>query len=71
MDAAAVAAAVRSCEEAATREGVRGKAVTPFLLSCVAERTGGASLETNLALLESNARLAGEVAVAASGARSS
>jgi pseudouridine-5'-phosphate glycosidase len=65
MDAAAVGDAVRECERAATREGVRGKALTPFLLSCLAERTGGASLEANLALLESNARLAGEVAVAA------
>jgi pseudouridine-5'-phosphate glycosidase len=44
---------------------VRGKAVTPFLLSCLAERTGGVSLEANLALLESNARLAGEIVVAA------
>ncbi|HEX6332219.1 MAG TPA: pseudouridine-5'-phosphate glycosidase [Actinomycetota bacterium] len=66
MDAGEVAAAVRGCGEAATLNGVRGKALTPFLLSCVAERTGGASLEANLALLEANARLAGEVAVAAS-----
>jgi pseudouridine-5'-phosphate glycosidase len=65
MDAAEVAEAVRDCELAATREGVRGKALTPYLLSCLAERTGGASLRANLALLESNARLAGEVAVAA------
>jgi pseudouridine-5'-phosphate glycosidase len=64
MDAAIVAAAVRECEERATREGVRGKSLTPFLLSCLAEATGGASLEANLALLESNARLAGEVAAA-------
>ena len=65
MDATTVADAVRACEEAATRGRVRGKAVTPFLLSCLAERTGGASLEANLALLESNARLAGEIVVAA------
>lgn len=65
MDAGEIAAAVRECEEAAVLNGVRGKALTPFLLSCVAERTGGASLEANLALLEANARLAGEVAVAA------
>jgi pseudouridine-5'-phosphate glycosidase len=64
MDATEVAEAVRECERAAARNGVRGKALTPFLLSCLAERTGGASLEANLALLESNARLAGEVAVA-------
>lgn len=70
MDEREVADAVRACEAAATEAGVRGKAVTPFLLSCLAERTGGASLESNLALLESNARLAGEVAAAVSAARS-
>ena len=65
MDAAEVARAVAACGEVAAREGVRGKAVTPFLLSCLAERTGGASLEANLVLLEENARLAGAVAVSA------
>jgi pseudouridylate synthase len=64
MDAAQVAAAARSCQERAEHEGVRGKDVTPFLLACIAERTSGASLEANLALLESNAALAAEVAVA-------
>jgi pseudouridylate synthase len=72
MDEAEVADAVRACEAAAAEAGVRGTGLTPFLLSCLAERTGGASLEANLALLESNARLAGEVAaaVAVSAARS-
>jgi pseudouridylate synthase len=71
MDGREIAEAVRACEERAAEAGIRGKAVTPFLLSCLAERTGGASLEANLALLESNARLAGEVAAAAfSAARS-
>lgn len=65
MDGTIVAEAVRGCEQSAARAGVRGKALTPFLLSCLAERTGGASLEANLALLESNARLAGEIVVAA------
>jgi pseudouridine-5'-phosphate glycosidase len=69
LDGGEVAAAVRACEEAAARASVRGKDVTPFLLSCLAERTGGASVEANLALLESNARLAAEVALSA--ARSS
>jgi len=69
MDPRVVEDAVRACERIAEREGVRGKAVTPFLLSCLSERTDGESLEANLALLESNARLAGEVA-AASAARS-
>ena len=65
MDAERIASAVQACERVAASEGIRGKAVTPFLLSCLAERTDGESLEANLALLESNARLAGEVAVAA------
>lgn len=67
MDAAVVAEAVAACERLAARDGVRGKAVTPFLLSCLAEQTRGASLGANLALLEDNARLAGEVAAAVSG----
>ncbi|HET7235900.1 MAG TPA: pseudouridine-5'-phosphate glycosidase [Actinomycetota bacterium] len=61
-----VAEAVAACEAEAGRRGVRGKDVTPFLLSCLAERTGGASMDANLVLLEENARLAGLIAVAAS-----
>jgi pseudouridine-5'-phosphate glycosidase len=64
MDADEVAAATRRCEERADREGVRGRDLTPFLLACLADETGGRSLEANLALLESNAALAGAVAVA-------
>lgn len=71
LDQDVVADAVRACEEAAVRRGVRGKEVTPFLLSCLAERTGGQSLRANLSLLECNAGLAAEVASAlASAARS-
>jgi pseudouridine-5'-phosphate glycosidase len=62
-----VAAAVAECEQRRTREGVTGKAVTPFLLSCLAERTGGRSLEANLVLLEANAALAADVARALAG----
>ena len=64
VDRDVVADAVRACEVEATSRGVRGKDVTPFLLSCLAERTGGRSLRANLALLESNAGLAAEVASA-------
>ncbi len=48
----------------AERQGVRGKAVTPFLLAELSRRTGGKSLAANLALLTNNARFAGELAVA-------
>lgn len=64
MDAEVVAAAVGACEAEAARQGVRGKEVTPFLLACLAERTGGASMDANLVLLEENARLAGAIAAA-------
>ena len=56
--------AVAESIEEARRAGVRGGAVTPFLLAAVERATGGRSLETNIALLESNARLAAEIAVA-------
>jgi pseudouridine-5'-phosphate glycosidase len=47
----------------ADRRGVRGPAITPFLLSAVADATGGESVEANLALLENNARVGAEIAV--------
>lgn len=50
----------------AERLGLRGPAVTPFLLRAVGEATGGESVEANLALLENNARVGAEIAVALS-----
>jgi len=50
----------------ADRRGLRGPEVTPFLLRAVAEATGGESVEANLALLENNARVGAEIAVALS-----
>ncbi len=43
---------------------VGGKAVTPFLLGRLAKLSNGRTLEANVALLESNARLAAEIAAA-------
>lgn len=54
----------------ASSQGVSGKAVTPFLLGQLAQRTHGRTLVTNLSLLEHNARFAGELAVALSSADS-
>ena len=48
----------------AERHGVRGGAVTPYLLTAVERATEGRTLAANLALLESNAALAAEIAVA-------
>jgi pseudouridine-5'-phosphate glycosidase len=55
--------AVAGALEQARREGVRGAAVTPFLLGAVLTATEGRSLAANLGLLEANAGLAGEIAV--------
>ena len=62
MDAGDVASAVAEAEARAERDGVHGKERTPFLLTALAEITGGRSLRANLALLEDNARVAGLVA---------
>ena len=48
----------------ADAEGVKGKAMTPFLLQRIFELTGGKSLVSNIALVKNNARVAGEIAVA-------
>lgn len=57
-----VARAVEVAMSRAVRDGVRGGAVTPYLLSEVSKETGGKSLATNLALLEANAALAADIA---------
>jgi pseudouridine-5'-phosphate glycosidase len=50
----------------ANERGISGKALTPFLLGAIVEATGGASLDTNIALVKNNAKLAAEIAVALS-----
>jgi pseudouridine-5'-phosphate glycosidase len=59
----AVERAVAQAEEELERDGVRGARVTPYLLEAVSRLTGETSLAVNLALLEQNASLAGEIAV--------
>jgi len=58
----AVETAVTEAQRQAARDGVRGAAVTPYLLAAVTRLTDGISLRANLALLERNAALAGEIA---------
>jgi len=54
--------AIQQALSDAAAAGITGKAVTPFLLSRMAELTQGESLAANLALLENNARVAAQVA---------
>lgn len=51
---------------AAARQGVRGKAVTPFLLELFHRDTGGESIRANITIILENAALAARIAVAAS-----
>lgn len=57
-----VEAAVAEAQAEARREGVVGARVTPYLLAAVTRLTKGTSLDANLALLEQNASLAGDIA---------
>ena len=52
----------------ASRQGVRGPAITPFVLARLHERSDGRTLRANRDLIIGNASLAGEVAVALSAA---
>ena len=48
----------------ADRLGIRGKDITPFLLSEIVQATEGRSLQANIALVKNNAKVASEIAVA-------
>jgi pseudouridine-5'-phosphate glycosidase len=50
----------------ADAHGIRGKAVTPYLLQRIFELTEGRSLAANIALVRNNARLAAQIAQALS-----
>ncbi|HST50570.1 MAG TPA: pseudouridine-5'-phosphate glycosidase [Pyrinomonadaceae bacterium] len=64
VDAALMEETLAEALAAAIECGVAGRELTPFLLAHMSRRTGGATLRANVALLESNARVAAEVAVA-------
>ena len=61
-------AAIEQALGEAQARGIKGTALSPFLLARVSELTGEASLRANLALLENNARVGAEIAVALAGA---
>jgi pseudouridine-5'-phosphate glycosidase len=64
LDEGIVADAIEDSLADATREGITGKALTPFLLSRLAEVTGGASIRANRELALHNAKLGAELALA-------
>jgi pseudouridylate synthase len=61
---AEVDAAIDQALQAASAAGLRGAAVTPFVLGRLAEVTGGRSVPANLSLAEHNAVVAAKIALA-------
>lgn len=63
LERSEVESAIVAALDQARREGVSGAATTPWLLRALAQATGGRAIAANLALLEANAGVAGELAV--------
>jgi pseudouridylate synthase / pseudouridine kinase len=55
--------AIHQALQEADRDGIRGNAVTPYVLSRVKDLTGGQSLEANISLVKNNAAVAAEIAI--------
>jgi pseudouridylate synthase len=64
---AEMAAHIERAVADAERANIGGKALTPFLLDRILAATGGRSLRANIALVENNAHLAADIAVALGG----
>ncbi len=64
IPAATIERAIETALQEMAARGIGGKEATPFMLAKVNEITGGDSLRANIALIENNARLAAEIAVA-------
>lgn len=63
ISSAEIEDAIDRAMTASTGQGIRGKAVTPFLLSELEKLTGGKTLAANRALLVNNASIAAGIAV--------
>ena len=62
IPSAAINHAIEQALTEATRDGIRGQATTPYLLSAVARITEGRSITANMALLRNNAAVAARIA---------
>ncbi len=69
LDAAEMESWIEAAIKDAERNGIARNELTPFLLRRIFELTGGRSLTANIALVEHNAAVAAEIAVALSARR--
>ena len=67
MDRGYIEGKIEEALEEAGRQGIKGKATTPFLLDRIQKITGGESLAANIRLVLNNARLSAAIAAALSG----
>ncbi len=63
MDRNVIDTAIERALAQAEAQGITGKEITPFLLASVERLTGGDSLNSNIALVYNNVRLAAQIAV--------
>lgn len=63
MDESVINKAIDEAIEKSVKLNIKGKEITPFLLSEIKDITGGNSLESNIELVLNNARLASEIAI--------
>jgi pseudouridine-5'-phosphate glycosidase len=63
LDPSVLRRALDDALAAASAQGIRGKAVSPFLLDHILRVTGGLSLEVNLRLARANVRLASQISI--------
>lgn len=64
MDAAVMEEHIQAALLEADKAGIKGKEITPFLLSRLESITAGKSLDANVELVKANARLAAKIATA-------
>ena len=61
MDDKIINDAIEQALRMADEQGIKGKAITPFLLKKIVELTGGESLESNIQLILNNAAVGAEI----------
>ena len=61
MDNKVINDAIEKALKMADEQGIKGKAITPFLLKTIVELTGGDSLESNIQLVLNNAAVGAEI----------
>lgn len=64
IDRAELEAILADALNLADENGIRGKEITPFLLTQMSEKSGGRTLAANIALLKNNAHVAAEISKA-------